>query len=287
MFLEHFGLQDNPFGVTADARYLYFSPEHKDALSALYLSIVEGRGLSALIAPAGMGKTTLLRYLAARLKDRAAVAFLPHPYRSRADLMGDLTKRLRLPADTSEFQQMAHLQRCLKSLAQQRRKLVLLFDEAQAMSDDALEQVRLLSNLRSTNMSLLEIVIAGQPELQDMLGRPELESFRQRVSSIARIGRLDAEQVRLYLERRLRVAGRAEPLFDAEAIQAITEATGGAPRAINQLCYRALALAWADGEPVVSAELIEEASRERDWEPVARTPERPQPVAIKKGLRVG
>ncbi|MBI1357971.1 MAG: AAA family ATPase [Acidobacteria bacterium] len=307
MFLEHFGLRGNPFGVTADARFLYFGPEHREALSALYLSILEGRGLSALIAQAGMGKTTLLRYLAARLKDRAAVALLSHPYRSRTDLMGDLAKRLRLPSEQSEFQQVAHLQLCLKKLAQQRRKLVLLFDEAQAMSDEALEQVRLLSNLRSTNMNLLEIVIAGQPELDDLFRRPELESFRQRVSVVARIPRFTPEHVQAYVNRRLEVAGRTEPVFDEAAVAAIAKVSGGVPRTINQLCYKALALAWADGETTVGAELIEEASRDMDWtltapvptaaeteeargtaaaRPPERALERPQPIALQRGLRV-
>lgn len=266
MFLEHFELRGNPFEVTADARFLYFGPEHRDALSALYLSILEGRGLAALIAGAGMGKTTLLRYLAGRLKGRASVAFLSHPYSTRADLMGDLAKRLRLPGEESEYQLMAQLQIYLRQLAQKRRKLVLLFDEGQSLSLEALEQVRLLSNLRTSNMNLLEIIVAGQTELEDVLRQPAMEAFRQRVTVTARLRPLDVGEVERYLYRRLKVAGRSEPLFEKAAIEAIAHESGGTPRNINQLCYKALALAWADGDNIVSEELVTEAAREMSWE---------------------
>jgi len=265
MFLDHFQLQGNPFEVTADARYLYFGPDHRDALSALYLSILEGRGLAALIAGAGMGKTTLLRYLAARLKGKAAVAFLSHPYRTRTDLMGDLARKLRLPGDPSEYQLMAQLQLYLRQLAQKKRKLVLLFDEAQSLSLEALEQVRLLSNLRTSNMNLLEIIVAGQTEFEDTLKQPAMEAFRQRISVTARIGRLNATEVGRYLERRLKVAGRVEPLFETGALEAIAKLSAGKPRNINQLCYKALALAWADGDAMVSRTLVEEAAGEMSW----------------------
>lgn len=265
MFLDHFQLRGNPFEVTADARFLYFGPEHRDALSALYLSILEGRGLAALIAGAGMGKTTLLRYLAARLHSRASVAFLSHPYSTRADLMGDLAQRLRLPGEPSEYELMTQLRLYLRQLSQKKRKLVLLFDECQSLSIEALEQIRLLSNLRTSNMNSLEIVVAGQSELEDVLNQPVMEAFRQRVTVTARLKPLKGTEVKRYLERRLKVAGRDEPLFDGAAIEAIVRESGGTPRKINQLCYKALALAWADGEAMVSDTLITEAARDMGW----------------------
>lgn len=277
MFLDHFQLRGNPFEVTADARYLYFGPDHRDAISALYLSILEGRGLAALIAGAGMGKTTLLRYLAARLKGKASVAFLSHPYSTRADLMGDLAKRLRLPDDTSEYQLMAQLQFYLRQLAQKKRKLVLLFDEAQSLSLEALEQVRLLSNLRTSNLNLLEIVVAGQTEFEDTLNLPAMEAFRQRISVTARIGRLNAEEVSRYLERRLKVAGREQPLFEPGAIEAIAQVSDGKPRNINQLCYKALALAWADGDSTVSETLVLEAAHDTSWNEPPQPPDGARP----------
>ena len=265
MFLEHFGLKNNPFGVTSDARYLYFGQEHRDALSAVYLSILEGRGVSALVAQAGMGKTTLMRYLAARLHGKAATAFLSHPYRNRRDLIRDVLKRLGLEAEDTEFHQMSRLQSYLRNLLQRRTKVVLLFDECQALSFEAIEQIRLLSNLRSSNMNLLEVVMAGQPEFETALQRPEHEALRQRISVLARVRRFNEEDVQKYIERRLSISGRKEPLFDEAAVEAISRITRGIPRNINHLCYKALALAWADGETMVSAHLVEEAARDLDW----------------------
>jgi len=265
VFLEHFGLDRDPFGVTADARYLYFSREHKEALSALYLSVLEGRGLCALIANAGMGKTTLLRYLAARLAGRTSVAFLSHPYRSPRDLMRDVLERLGLPGDDSEFHQMRRLEQHLAGLRRSGSKMVLLFDEGQALSAEALEQIRLLSNFRSSNMNLLEIVLAGQQELEALLEGPEMEALRQRISVVARVEPFDEEEVDRYLRRRLAVSGREQELFDEDAVASVTAIAGGIPRNINHLCYKALALAWADGEDRVSAHSVEEAGRDLGW----------------------
>ena len=274
MFLEHFGLNTNPFGVTSDARFLYFGQEHRDALSAMYLSILDGRGVSALVAHGGMGKTTLMRYLASRLHGKAATAFLSHPYRSRRDLMRDVLKRLGLEAEDTEFHQMTRLQAYLRNLMQRKTKVVLLFDECQALSYEALEQIRLLSNLRSSNMNLLEVVMAGQLELEEILRQPEHEALRQRISSLARIRRFGREDVQRYIERRLLIAGRKEPLFEEEAIDAVAELTRGIPRNINQLCYKALALAWADEETSVTARVVAEAAREMDW---SRKPQGEEP----------
>lgn len=267
MFLEHFGLRGDPFGVTADARFLYFSQEHKDALSALYLSIIEGRGVSALIAHAGMGKTTLLRYLAARLRSHTQVAFLGHPYRLPADLMGEVLRRLGAESGATELERMGRLQDHLRRMLARRTKVVLLFDECQSLSPEAVEQIRLLSNLRSSDMNLLEIVMAGQSELDDVLQAPEYEALRQRISVVARLRRFNRNETAAYLERRLQVAGRSEPLFSADAIDAVADFSGGIPRNINQLAYKALSLAWADDAALISAGLVEEAARNLEWRP--------------------
>jgi type II secretory pathway predicted ATPase ExeA len=265
MFLEHFGLQANPFGVTSDARYLYFGQDHRDALSALYLSIVDGRGLSALVAHAGMGKTTLLRYLAARLHGKAATAFVSHPYSNSRDLMRDVLRRLGLEAEDTEFHQMSRLQTYLRNLMQRKTKVVLLFDECQALSFEALEHIRLLSNLRSSNMNLIEIVVAGQSEFEEMLEQPQHEALRQRIGTLARIRRFREDDVRCYIERRLLVSGRREPLFEADAIVAATRWTRGIPRNINHLCHKAMQLAWADGDRCIGAQVIHEAARNLEW----------------------
>lgn len=263
MFAERFGLTADPFRITADPSFLYFGQGHKDALSAVYLSVLESRGIGALTAPAGMGKTTLLRYLLGRLKGKAAAAFFPHPYQTRQDLMQEVMKRVGLGASgTAEFEQMSRLQQRLAELKRRGYRMLLLFDEGQALSDEALEQIRLLSNLHSTNLNLLEIIIAGQPELEDKLREPRHEALRQRISVMARVEPLGEDEVGEYIRHRLAVVGRSEELFLPEAITAAAEASGGIPRWLNHICHGALTLAWADDLDRVTADLVLEASRD-------------------------
>ena len=263
MFAERFGLSADPFRITADPGFLYFGQGHKDALSAVYLSVLESRGIGALTAPAGMGKTTLLRYLVGRLKGKAAAAFFPHPYQTRQDLMQEVMKRVGLGASgPAEFEQMSRLQQRLTELKRRGYRMLLLFDEGQALSDEALEQIRLLSNLHSTNLNLLEIIIAGQPELEDRLRESRHEALRQRISVMARVEPLREEEVAEYIQHRLSVAGRSEELFLPEAIRRAAEVSSGIPRWLNHVCHGALTLAWADDLDRVTADLIEEAARE-------------------------
>ncbi len=263
MFAERFGLIADPFRITADPSFLYFGQGHKDALSAVYLSVLESRGIGALTAPAGMGKTTLLRYLVGRLKGKAAAAFFPHPYQTRQDLMQEVMKRVGLGASgMAEFEQMGRLQQRLAELKRRGYRMLLLFDEGQALSDEALEQIRLLSNLHSTNLNLLEIIIAGQPELEEKLREPRHEALRQRISVMARVEPFREEEVAEYIQHRLSVVGRSEELFLPEAIMAAAEVSGGVPRWLNHVCHGALTLAWADDLDRVTADLVLEASRE-------------------------
>jgi type II secretory pathway predicted ATPase ExeA len=263
MYAERFGLTADPFRITADPSFLYFGQGHKDALSAVYLSVLESRGIGALTAPAGMGKTTLLRYLVGRLKGKAAAAFFPHPYQTRRDLMQEVMKRVGLgAAGTAEFEQMTRLQQRLAELKRRGYRMLLLFDEGQALSDEALEQIRLLSNLHSTNLNLLEIIIAGQPELEDRLRQSRHEALRQRISVVARVEPLLESEVAEYIRHRLAVVGGSETLFPREAIALAAEVSGGIPRWLNHVCHRALTLAWADDLDNVTADIVLEAARD-------------------------
>ncbi len=285
MFTERFGLQADPFRITADPKFLFFGQGHKDALSAIYLSVLESRGIGALTAPAGMGKTTLLRYLMGRLKGRAAAAFFPHPYQTRGDLMQEVMKRVGLGASgASEFEQMTRLQQRLSELKRRGYRLLLLFDEGQSLSDEALEQIRLLSNLHSTDLNLLEIVIAGQPELENRLADPRHEALRQRVSVVARIQPLNEEEVGHYIRHRLAVVGRTQELFLPEAVALSSEVSGGVPRWLNHVCHAALTLAWADDIDLVTAETVREAASDlpRGGSVVQRPTEPPRVMPVRE-----
>jgi MSHA biogenesis protein MshM len=232
-----------------------------------------------------MGKTTLLRYLVGRLKGKAAAAFFPHPYQTRRDLMQEVMKRVGLGASgTAEFEQMSRLQQRLADLKRRGYRMLLLFDEGQALSDEALEQIRLLSNLHSTNLNLLGIIIAGQPELEDKLGESRHEALRQRISVMARVEPLNEEEVAEYIRHRLSVAGRGEELFLPEAITLAAEVSGGIPRWLNHVCHGAMILAWADDLDRVTADLVLEASRDlpRAAKPAALQPEAPRAMPMKE-----
>lgn len=277
MFTERFGLRADPFRITADPQFLFFGRGHKEALSAVYLSVLDSRGIGALTAPAGMGKTTLLRYLVGRLKGKAAAAFFPHPYQTRQDLMQEVMKRVGLGASgTAEFEQMNRLQQRLSELKRRGYRMLLLFDEGQSLSDEALEQIRLLSNLHSTNLNLLEIIIAGQPELEERLANPRHEALRQRVSVVARVEPFDEEEVEAYIRHRLAVVGRTDELFLPEAVTAAREVSGGIPRWLNHVCHGALTLAWADDLDRVSEDLVREAARELPRSAQQQTADRPR-----------
>ena len=294
MFLEHFGLRANPFDVVADPQFLYVAEGHREALSAIYLNIVEGGGVSVLLAEPGLGKTTLLRYVMARLEGRAAAALFPHPYRDRGDLMREVIAKVGMTHTAGgEFEQMRKLQQRLAELKSRGYHLVLLFDEAQALSSETLEQIRLLSNLRSTSQNLLEIVLAGQSELADLLESPQHDALRQRVHTVARLEPFTNEDVAAYVAHRLKTAGGADDLFDAGALACLFDYSRGVPRLVNQLCHKALAIAWDRDAPRADEAAVREAALELAISRTRRKTVRadhasqatPRPIEIREGLR--
>jgi type II secretory pathway predicted ATPase ExeA len=170
MYLQHFGLREAPFGVASDRRFTFFGKEHREAISSLYVGILEGRGISAIVGRPGMGKTTLANYLLSRLKTKAVTCCLDYPFRRRSDLMCGILSELGLDGNEDrDFRQVKLLEAFCAEKSQEGRKTVLFVDEAQALSLDSLEQIRLLSNLRSNGKAVLEIVLAGHPCLADAI----------------------------------------------------------------------------------------------------------------------
>jgi general secretion pathway protein A len=263
MYLEHFSLRESPFGIEGDPRFTYFGEQHREAISSLYVSILEGRGISAVIAQPGMGKTTLVNYLLTRLRDRSTICRLEYPYRRRADLMGGILAGLGLDANEErDFQQIRLLERFCIEQARIGRKVLLFVDEAQALSVESMEQVRLVSNLRDRGKTIVEIVLAGHPSLAHAIRFPELQALRQRIGVMTHIEPFDEAGVRKYVAHRLQVAGRADPVFRCEALEVIAYLSQGIPRNINHLCHSAMMLACAQEETRVSEETVWEAGDE-------------------------
>ncbi len=260
MFLEHFGLVEQPFGVTPDPRFLHLGPKHREALASLVYATEADRGFLALIAPPGMGKTSLLlRYLEG-LGRRARPAFLFQAAGNPADFMRYLLADLGADASGQELPGMHEtLDRILAEEMRAGRHLVLVVDEAQNLDEAVLESIRLLSNLETPWMKLMQIVLAGQPQLADRLAQPSMAQLRQRISSVIRLEPFTPQETSTYIDHRLWVAGYSGPnLFAASARQLIAEQSGGIPRNINNLCFQSMSLACALEKKQVDSRMVGE-----------------------------
>jgi len=267
MYLEFFGLREEPFGVTPDPRFLYLSPEHREALASIYYGIEAGRGFMALIAVPGMGKTTLLFHLLERFRSSARTAFLFQTQCNSREFMRFLMTELSLESGFSQDPVAMHeeFNRLLLQEARAGRRCIVIVDEAQNLDPSVLETIRLLSDFETPRAKLLQIILAGQPQLADKLARPSLAQLRQRISLIGRLSALPATESRQYIEHRLKVAGRTgPPLFTEHACEAISEISLGIPRNVNNLCFNALSLGFALRQRTIDADLIREVAADFD-----------------------
>ncbi len=267
MFLDFYKLREQPFGVTPDPRYLYLSSTHKEALASLYYGIEAGRGFLALIAKPGMGKTTLLFQLLERLEGSARTIFL---FQTQCDLREFFRYLLTdLGVDTSGLdlvQMHEKLNEILIREARAKRRFVLVVDEAQNLDDTVLESVRLLSDFETRSAKLMQIVLAGQPQLAEKLARPELIQLRQRISIVSRLQPLTPEETSQYIEHRLRVAGLEGSPFKRDALALIAERSEGIPRNINNLCFNALTLGYALKKKAIDRSVVEEVLADLELE---------------------
>jgi general secretion pathway protein A len=266
MFLEYYGFREQPFGVTPDPRFLYLSPAHREALASLYYGIESGRGFLALIAKPGMGKTTLLFHLLEKFRHNARTAFLFQTQCSSREFMRFLLAELGVESHDQDFVRMhEEFNKMLLQEARAGRRFIIVVDEAQNLDASVLETVRLLSDFETPRAKLLQIILAGQPELADKLASRNLAQLRQRVSLLNRLSPLSVEETRKYIDHRLKVAGYSgESIFTPEALVAIARFTEGIPRNINNFCFNVLSLSCAVRQKVVDLALVEEVINDLD-----------------------
>jgi type II secretory pathway predicted ATPase ExeA len=271
MFLEFYNLRQQPFGVTPDPAYLYRTRTHCEALSSLLSGIQDGRGFFALIAEPGMGKTTLLYQLLDELHDCARTVFLFQTQCSSREFFQYLLNELGVDTRGMDLVSMhSKLNEILFAEMIAGRRFVLIVDEAQNLEDSVLETVRLLSNFETSYAKMLQIVLAGQPQLSDKLAQPQLPQLRQRLAVLARLEPLSAEETASYIEHRLKIAGHSgEPLFTPPAVALIAERSQGIPRTINHLCYSALCAAHEAGCKAVPVEIVQRVIAKLDGQPFA------------------
>jgi general secretion pathway protein A len=264
--LEYFGLREQPFGVTPDPRYLYFSPSHAEAFASLIYAIEAKRGFSALIAEPGMGKTSLLFHLLDRMQHSARTAFLFQPEPDQHGLLRSLLVDLGINRTLQSVSEMHELLNDLLLVESRSGKhFVLVIDEAQDLDDSVLESVRLLSNFETPQAKLMHIVLAGQPALANRLARPELTQLRQRVSSWAGLSPLSSSECSDYIDHRLKVAGyKGADLFPTASKSLIASASRGLPRNINHICFGCLSLGFANQQQQMDTGIVRELLRDQE-----------------------
>jgi general secretion pathway protein A len=258
LVLGYYGFREEPFGVTPNPRFLYFSPSHREALASLVYAIEAKRGFSALIADPGTGKTTLLFHLLEKMKASARTVFLFRPNSNARELLQSMLSDLGLDVSGLDVPRMHEtLNRVLLQELQADRHFLWVLDEAQDVDVDVLEVVRLLSNFETTHSKLMHIVLSGQPTLLEKLERPELLQLRQRVSAVVHLSRLNVAEVCEYIDHRLRLSGCKNPsLFPVETQQLIAKVSRGIPRNINNLCFLCLSLGFAEQSPVITPDIL-------------------------------
>src|SRR5579883_2719798 len=262
MYERHFGLRELPFNVTPDPRFLYVNDCYQEAIAALGYGIEARKGFVTLVGEAGTGKTTLLRRVLDGLDARVRSVLLLHPTVRFDEILEHVLQELGIP--TAGGGKLVLLQRLGEYLVEHTRaggNAALLIDEAQDLAPAVLEELRLLSNLETGREKILQIVLAGQPELDTVLADPALRQLRQRVTLRVRLRPLSAAEVAAYVHARLERAGAREAarLFTPEALARVAEASGGIPRVVNVLCDASLMTAFAAGSPAVTAAVVDEA----------------------------
>jgi general secretion pathway protein A len=260
MYLEFYALDHKPFGATPDPRFLHLTPGHREALAQLVYGIRERRGFVVLTGEVGTGKTTLLQALVRRLDEEVAFAFVFNSTLPFEDILEYMIEDFAVvKAGISRAQRLIALNNFLLERRRSGQNAALIIDEAQNLAVETLEQIRLLSNFETPTDKLLQIVLAGQPELDDTLQLPQLRQFRQRIALWCHIPPLTREETRHYIATRLRIAGARDlgPFTEA-AVDRIAAYANGIPRVVNVLCDHCLVIGFADqtrriGEDIVAA----------------------------------
>jgi general secretion pathway protein A len=264
MYASYFGLSDNPFAITPDPRFLFLSARHTEALAHLLYGVTESGGFIQLTGEVGTGKTTLVRTLLEKLPDNVDAALVINPRVTVLEFLRSICRELRIPWEPGHTPQDlidALNARLLEAHAQGRR-VVLIIDEAQGLTPEVLEQVRLLTNLETREQKLLQIILVGQPELREMLARTELRQLAQRITGRYHLTPLSSTESRAYVNHRLTVSGAMAPIFTTSALRTLQRMTRGIPRLINIICDRALLGAYTHELRQVDAGLVKRAAQE-------------------------
>jgi general secretion pathway protein A len=263
IYLDFYGFEREPFGVTPDPDFLFMTPGHREALAQLLYAIRERKGFILVTAEIGMGKTTLLEALRQELDSNTAVAYVSNSLLPFSAILEYVLEEFEIekPGERdSAAQRLVALQNFLVERHRAGQNTVLILDEAQNLYPQTLEQIRLLSNFETTKEKILQIVLVGQPELLARLEMPELRQLKQRIGILCSIPPMTRSGTRNYIRTRLRMAGTRDlGLFTEEALQRITDHAAGIPRVVNTICDHCLLIGYADQTRRIDADIVEQA----------------------------
>ena len=264
MYLDFFGLHEKPFSIAPDPRYLYMTEQHREAMAHLIFGIGDEGGFILLTGEIGTGKTTICRGLLNELPDDVDIAFIINPRLSATEMLQSVCDDLGVAyADGDSLKVLVDALNVflLESYARG-RNTILIIDEAQNLSDEVLEQLRLLTNLETSEKKLLQLILLGQPELNDKLARPALRQLAQRVTARFHLQPLSYSEMVEYIRHRLHVAGFRGEIFSRPALKHMYSKSGGVPRLVNVICDRAMLGAYTSGQLTVEYPLVAAACNE-------------------------
>ena len=287
MYTEHFGLTDKPFNLVPDPSYLYPSPNHKKALTMLEYGLVSHAGFTVVTGEIGAGKTTLLRALLNKIGDDCVIGLINNTHESFGELMIWVLDALEI--ESTAIDNAGRYRDYIDFVVEQHvsgRRVVLMVDEAQNLSVQSLEELRLLSNVNIDSDIFLQLILTGQPELIEKLNRPDMEQFAQRIGVEYHLKALNYPETQKYIQHRLNTAGATYPIFSYEACAVIYCHSEGIPRKINNLCDFAMVYAFADDKKTVEASTELEMMREKKATRVIKAVDKdnPEVTTVKEWL---
>ena len=257
IYLSHFGLREPPFGITPDTSFFYACASSQEALNTLLVAVANGEGFLKITGEVGTGKTLLCRKFLATLDDNWVSAYVPNPNLEPRTLLLALAEemRVKLDSDLDQHHLLKALTLALLDFARQKKRVVVCLDETQAMPLESLETLRLLTNLETEKRKLVQVILFGQPELDERLAHESIRQLRQRITFQHHLGTLTREETEYYLAHRLAIAGYlGEGVFAPGAVNRIYRASRGVPRLVNILANKAMMLAYGEGSRRVTAQ---------------------------------
>ncbi len=261
MYLDFFGLREMPFNITPDPRFIFYTARHREAFDHLHYGIQQRKGFIELVGEVGVGKTTLCRAVLSTLPNDVETALILNPTLDENQLIRAALHDLGIANNSADHLQLIeNLNAFLLEKFRQNVIVVLMIDEAQNLSPSVMEQVRLLSNLETDQHKLLQIILSGQPELENVLARNELRQIRQRIMVKCVLQPMSYEETDYYIDHRLLVAGAGDDVFfDDNAIQMVYKRSRGIPRLINKICDRAMLAGYANEKRIIGRREIKHA----------------------------